>query len=70
MDRQAMLALLNRRPFEPFSVHMSNGESFEVRHPEVAALGKSRLVIVDPETDRMDIIGLLHVASVHSAQAA
>lgn len=70
MDRQAVLAVLQRRPFEPFVVQLSSGESHEVRHPEVAALGKSRLVIVDPETDKMVICALLHVASVTTLQAA
>ena len=70
MDRQAILALLGRRPFEPFVVHLSSGEQHEVRHPEVAALGKSRLIIVDPETEKMVICALLHVTSVTTLQPA
>lgn len=70
MDRQTILVLLERRPFEPFSVQLSNSQQFEIRHPEVAALGRSRLVIVDPETDMMEIVSLLHVANVRTVQAA
>jgi hypothetical protein len=42
---------LNRRPFEPFELRLSNGEAFSVRDPEVIAVGKNRLAIVDPEMD-------------------
>jgi hypothetical protein len=70
MDRQTILILLQRRPFEPFSLQLSNGTSVDVRHPELAALGKSRLVVVNPETDTMEIISFLHVASVRTLQAA
>ena len=70
MDRQVILSLLERRPFVPFSIQLSNGEAFEIRHPELAALGKSRLVIVNPETDVMEIVALLHVANVRTMQAA
>jgi hypothetical protein len=47
---------------------MSGGESFEVRHPENIAIGKQRLVIVDPDTDQMEICSMLHVTSVETLQ--
>ena len=70
MDRQTILTLLERRPFEAFVVQLSSGETYEVRHPELAALGKSRLVIFEPDTDEMVICGLLHVTSVRTPQMA
>ena len=70
MDRQTLLNLLMRRPFEPFVIKLSSGESLEVRHPENAALGRSRLIVIDPYTDQMSIAALLHIASIETAQAA
>ena len=70
MNRETILELLNRRPFKPFRLCLSSGEVHEIRHPEIAALGKSQVVLVDPETDRLVIAALLHVASVETLQAA
>jgi len=47
--------LLRNRPFLPFVVHLSNGESPQIRYPEVATLTRTRLVIVDPEADRITV---------------
>ena len=56
-----------QRPFEPFVIRLSGGERHEVRHPENLAVGQQRLVVIDPETDRMAILGLLHVTSLETA---
>ena len=68
MDRQTILNLKERRPFEPFAVQLSSGETYDVRHPELAALGKSRRVIFSPETDEMVICGLPDVTSLRAIQ--
>jgi hypothetical protein len=34
-------ALLRRRPFEPFTVHLSTGVTFEIRHAQLAVVGRS-----------------------------
>ena len=33
---------LHRQPFEPFRIHMSDGSSYEVRHPEFALFDQER----------------------------
>jgi hypothetical protein len=48
MTLEALKAILTRRPFEPVRVTTSNGEVFEIRHPEMASLAKSAMVIVHP----------------------
>ena len=65
-----MRELLQKRPFEPFEIRLSNGETYAIRHPEVALLLKTKIVIGDPETDRMTICALLHINSVHVLQSA
>jgi hypothetical protein len=64
MNAEYFRDLLRRQPFEPFAVHLSGGEVHAVRHPENAAVTQTRLVIVDPEADRVTVCSLLHVPSV------
>jgi hypothetical protein len=68
MRPEAIRELLDRRPFEPFEVRMSSGDTHEVRHPEFVILMPSRLVIADPGADRLAICSLLHIAEVRTAQ--
>jgi hypothetical protein len=70
MTAEYFQELLRRRPFEPFAVHCSNGEVHTIRHPEVAALTRTRLVIVDPDADRVTVCSLPHIASVEMLSAA
>jgi hypothetical protein len=70
MNAEYFRELLRRQPFEPFAVHLSNGEVHAVRHPECATLTNTRIVIVDPEADRITVCSLLHVASVKLLQPA
>jgi hypothetical protein len=70
MNAETIREWLNRRPFEPFELRLSDGEVFQVRHPEVMAIGKNRLAIVDPETDRIVHVALIHVNSVQALQTA
>src|SRR5262245_37586770 len=58
MSTSLLRELLERRPFEPFEVHMSNGEIYQVRYPDVAILLKSKLVIGDPEADKIVILAI------------
>jgi hypothetical protein len=68
MNTETLRELLQAAPFQPFTVLMSNGKSYEVRHPEFAILMKSNLVVTDPETDRVWICPLLHIAGIETQQ--
>ena len=70
MNMETIREWLNRRPFEPFVLRLSNGEAYEVRHPENVAVGKARLAIVYPESDRFVHVSLIHVNSIEALQAA
>ncbi len=59
---------LNRHPFEPFELRLSNGEAFQVRHPEVVAIGTNRIAVVDPETDRFIHVALIHINRIQALQ--
>lgn len=60
--------LLNDRPFRPFRLTMSSGDSFEVRHPEMALVTKSHLLVgIDAEEGvpaDFRMCSLLHVTAV------
>jgi hypothetical protein len=43
--------LLQRRPFEPFRLHLIDGTSHEVRHPELAILRFSVVWLHTPARD-------------------
>jgi hypothetical protein len=68
MNAETIREWLTRRPFEPFELRLSNGEVYSVRHPEVVAIGKNRLAVVEPETDRFVHIALIHVNSIEALQ--
>ena len=70
MNMETIREWLNRQPFEPFVLRMSNGEIHEVRHPECMALGKTRVIVSFPEADRMEHLLLIHVNAIEAMQAA
>ena len=70
MNADTIREWLNRQPFEPFEVRLSNGEHYQVRHPELLAIGKNRIIIVDPSTDRVVHVALVHVDSIEALQTA
>lgn len=60
--------LVLRRPFEPFVINLSSGESHEVRHPECLAISKTRIAVTYHEDDRFAICSMLHITSVEALQ--
>ena len=70
MNRETVSELLERRPFEPFKLRLSSDEEHSVRHPELAILGKTKIVIAYPESDRFVITSLLHITTIETIQLA
>ncbi len=69
MDARTIRDALNRQPFEPFRVVLSNGEEFEIRHPEMALVLLRNLLIGYEEEEgfptRFHVVALLHIAYLH-----
>ena len=42
---------LNKRPFQPFRITLTDGRNYEVRHPELVMVGRSAIVIGLPVPD-------------------
>lgn len=70
MNAETIREWLTRKPFEPFELRLSNGEHYQVRHPELLAIGKNRIIIVEPNTDRVVHVALVHVNSIEALQTA
>jgi hypothetical protein len=69
MKVQTFRELLSQRPFRPFRLVLSSGQTYEVRHPEMAFLTRTDLLVGVGETDEgvpaeFRICSLLHVASI------
>lgn len=70
MNADTIREWINRRPFEPFELRLSNGEVYQVRHPENIAIGKNRIAVVDPGLDRFVHLALVHINSIEALQTA
>ena len=71
MTLETLRAFLTRRPFEPMRVKRSNGEVFDIRHPEMASLARTAMVIVHPDSDgapsdKVEYVSYLHISSVET----
>ena len=73
MTVQTFRELLSQRPFRPFRLVMSSGQAYEVRHPEMALLTRSDMLVGVGEIDEgvaaeFRICSLLHVTTVEPIQ--
>lgn len=68
MTTQTFRDLLTKQPFEPFRIVMSSGQTYDVRHPEMAFMTKTNLFIgIDAEEGvaaEARICSLLHITAV------
>ena len=70
MKASALKEMLERRPFQPFEVRMSNGDVYQVRYPNYAFVLRTILFIGDPDADTVAFCALDQITSINVAQAA
>jgi len=77
MTLQTFREMLSRRPFQPVKLTLSSGQSYEIRHPEMAMLTRTSILIgtdlaEDGVPAEFKIISLLHVTAIEplTTQAA
>ncbi|MFH1717505.1 MAG: hypothetical protein ABIF19_09165 [Planctomycetota bacterium] len=63
MDLKYIRKALRRQPFEPFSISLADGRSLAVPHPEMVAVGKRRVIVVEPD-DSWSVVEPLLIVSV------
>ena len=71
MTLEAIRQYLQRRPFEPFQLRLSNGDVYQVMHPDQALPLRSGLIVGLPATngdvsDRFVHVSYLHVAAIET----
>jgi len=49
-----ILKLLRQKPFEPFRISLSDGAEYEIRHPELAIVGRSTVIVGVPGPQGLD----------------
>lgn len=66
MLREELTEMLEERPFNPLVLHMSNGRTHEIRHPENAIIGDYHvaLLVVRDGKELIRVISLPHVNEV------
>ena len=69
MTVQTFKEMLARRPFQPVRLVTSSGKSYEIRHPEMAFLTRTDILVgVDAAEDgvpaEFKIVSLLHVTAI------
>jgi len=77
MPWQEIWTALHTRPFEPFRLLMSDGTTYEVRHPELVMLGMRSLHLGIPARnqeellyERAHILALSHITRLEPVDAA
>jgi hypothetical protein len=69
-----VLAALRRQPFVPFRLHVADGSSYEIRHPELVWVSPRAAYVGIPTTvpglvERAVVIGLGHVSRLEELPA-
>jgi hypothetical protein len=69
MTVQTFRELLARRPFQPVRLILSSGQAYEIRHPEMALLTRTDILIGTDLADdgvpaQFKICSLLHVTAI------
>jgi hypothetical protein len=66
-----VIQALQKRPFEPFRLEVSDGTTYEVRHPELVMVGLGALIIGVPAAgapkpiyERVETVSLGHVVKL------
>ena len=70
MEATEIIKLLRVRPFEPFRIHMTDGRSFDIDHPELSIVTRRKMIIgvgANRESgisDHTENCSLIHVVRV------
>ncbi len=52
---QTLLEYVKAEPFRPFRIHMASGKTFNVRHPEMARVGRTNVLLFSFVSDQPDV---------------
>jgi hypothetical protein len=69
MNPDDLIALMRLQPFQPFTVHLNNGRTFEVRHPDQAMV-VGEMLLVAHDGDKLERIASLNIAHITTNERA
>jgi len=64
---------LKAKPFEPFVMRLSNGETVRVNHPDAAVPGTNAVLVIDKRDGRLrgfSHVSLFHVVRIEPANGS
>jgi hypothetical protein len=68
---------VRKSPFQPFRITLTDGRTYDVRHPELAMVGRSAVAIgipsadtAEPIYDRLVTVSLLHITQAEPLEAS
>jgi hypothetical protein len=71
-----LLQAVQRRPFEPFRVQVSDGTTYDVRHPDLVMVGLGAIIIGVPAIgqprgvyERAETVSLSHIVKLLPLEA-
>jgi hypothetical protein len=78
LSHEDLAAALLRQPFEPFRICLSDGKTYDVKHPDLVWIAKRYLLVASPMRERelgplierYDTVALLHVVRLESLETA
>jgi len=75
MTHEELHDVARRQPFKPFRLHLTTGETYDVRHPDLIMVGRRSAVIGIAKArggtayDRLFQIDLLHIVGAEDLPA-
>ena len=54
-EEELKIAIKARQPFEPLRIHLSNGTTFDIEHPDA--------ILISPRTSAILVNGVIHFVS-------
>lgn len=72
---QTFKEMLTRRPFKPVRLVLASGKSYEIRHPEMALLTGTDILVGVDETDEgvpaeFKVVSLLRVTAIEPIETS
>ena len=72
MKAEELIEILEERPFVPIRLHMSNGRTHDVRHPEMAIVGEEVAALGVQhdanERPRIRLVSITHINEVEQIE--
>jgi hypothetical protein len=76
MRAEELARLIRRQPFQPIRLHLTTGQTYDIRHPEFIIVQRQCAEVgLDPDlktgvVDRVEYISLLHVVRIENIESA